>query len=88
MSNGLDQDQDRRYVGPDLGPNCLQRLSADDTCRQRVKHLLGEKRLMNINMRLTASKLTIPVRDSLPVATPVEPSLVSFKRELSGLTRL
>ena len=23
MSNGLDQDQDRRSVGPDLGPNCL-----------------------------------------------------------------
>ena len=25
------------FVGPDLGPNCLQRLSADDTSRQRVK---------------------------------------------------
>ena len=24
MSNGLDQDQDRRSVGPDLGPNCLR----------------------------------------------------------------
>ena len=24
------------FVGPDLGPNCLQRLSADDTSRQRV----------------------------------------------------
>ena len=24
--NGLDTDQDRHYVGPDLGPNCLQRL--------------------------------------------------------------
>ena len=31
MSNGLDpdQDQDGHSVGPDLGPNCLQRLSAD-----------------------------------------------------------
>ena len=27
MSNGLDPDQDQLYVGPDLGPNCLQRLS-------------------------------------------------------------
>ena len=35
-SNGLDLDQDRQFVGPDLGPNCLQRLSADNTCRQRV----------------------------------------------------
>ena len=25
VSNRLDQDQDRRSVGPDLGPNCLQR---------------------------------------------------------------
>ena len=29
-SNSLDLDQDRHCVGPDLGPNCLQRLSADD----------------------------------------------------------
>ena len=28
--NGLDPDQDRHSVGPDLGPNCLQRLSAGD----------------------------------------------------------
>ena len=37
MSNSLDPDQARRIVGPDLGPNCLPRLSADDTGRQRVK---------------------------------------------------
>ena len=30
MSNRLDPDEDQLYVGPDLGPNCLQRLSADD----------------------------------------------------------
>ena len=28
VSNGLDPGQDRLNVGPDLGPNCLQRLSA------------------------------------------------------------
>ena len=33
MSNSLDPDQARRF---DLGPNCLPRLSADDTGRQRV----------------------------------------------------
>ena len=37
MSNSLDSDQARRSVEPDLGPNCLPRLSADDTGRQRVK---------------------------------------------------
>ena len=29
MSNSLGPDQVRRFVGPDLSPNCLQRLSAD-----------------------------------------------------------
>ena len=30
VSNSSDPDQDRQSVGPDLGPNCLQRYSADD----------------------------------------------------------
>ena len=30
VSNGLNPDQDRHSVGPDLDPNCLQRLSVDD----------------------------------------------------------
>ena len=37
MLNGLDPDQARHFVGPDLGPNCLHLLSADNTCKQRVK---------------------------------------------------
>ena len=37
VSNSLDPDQTRPFVRPDLGPNCLQRLSADDISRQRVK---------------------------------------------------
>ena len=40
MSSSLDPDQARQDVGPDLGPNCLQRLSADDTCRQKVNSSL------------------------------------------------
>ena len=31
VSNSLDPDQARHFVVPDLGPNCFQRLSADDT---------------------------------------------------------
>ena len=34
ISDSLDPDQDRHFVRPDLGPNYLQRLSADDTSRQ------------------------------------------------------
>ena len=33
VSNRLDPDQDRHFVGPDLVTNCLQRLSADDKSR-------------------------------------------------------
>ena len=36
MSNSLDPDWARHNVGLDLGPNCLQKVSADETCRQRV----------------------------------------------------
>ena len=39
VSNSLDSDQARRYVGPDLGPICLQRLSADDKRKERFKGL-------------------------------------------------
>ena len=37
MANSLDPDLARQFVGPDLGPNCLPRLTADVTGRQRVK---------------------------------------------------
>ena len=37
MSNSLDPDKARHYVRPDLGPNCFQRLSADNTSGQRVR---------------------------------------------------
>ena len=37
FQTALDPDQARRFVGPDLGPNCLQRPSADDTSRRTVK---------------------------------------------------
>ena len=33
VSNSLDPDQARHFVGPDLGPNYLQ-ISADDKSRQ------------------------------------------------------
>ena len=36
MSNSLYPDQARHFAGPDLDPNCLLRLSADETSGQRV----------------------------------------------------
>ena len=42
VSNSLDPHHARQVVRPDLGPNCLQRLSADDKSRhpsgERVKY--------------------------------------------------
>ena len=42
MSNGLDPDQDRHFVGPDLGPNCLQRFSTFNKS-QLAKKRVNEK---------------------------------------------
>ena len=34
MSNSLDPDQARHFVGPDLGPNCLQSFSTDEVGKE------------------------------------------------------
>ena len=46
VSNGLDPDQDRRSVGPDLGPNCLQMLLSADgkVAASKGRVMLQEKR--------------------------------------------
>ena len=36
LKSSLDLDQSRYFARAHLGPNCLQRLSTDDTNRQRV----------------------------------------------------
>ena len=40
VAKGLDSDQDRCSGGPDLGPNCLLRLSADKKVIQANKKLI------------------------------------------------
>ena len=42
MSNSVDPDSAQYFVRPDLGPNCLQWLSADDTCRKKGNLFLHE----------------------------------------------
>ena len=37
VSNRLDPEQARRFVGPGLVPNCLQKVSTDETSERRVK---------------------------------------------------
>ena len=41
MSNSLDPDQGQHFVGPDLGPNCLQSLSERVKGYSRKKYLGG-----------------------------------------------
>ena len=50
VSNSLDPDQVQHFVQPDLGPNCLQRLSADDTSKQGVKEgvVFGKVNYMHV----------------------------------------
>ena len=57
MSNSLDPDQARRFVRPDLGPNCLQGLSADDKSPlvgkelKYINHYPGKATVMKHNLR-------------------------------------
>ena len=41
VANNLDPNQARRFIRPDLGQNCLQRISAVNTSRQRVSKLFA-----------------------------------------------
>ena len=41
MSNSLDPDQVLKFMGPDLGPNCLQKLLAEDGPRHEKTFLQG-----------------------------------------------
>ena len=45
VPNSVDSDQVRRFIGHDLGLNCLQRLSAEDTSKHRVnfKFVINDK---------------------------------------------
>ena len=68
VSNSLDPDKAQHSVGLYLGPNCLQRLSADD------KSLHAEKFFMLLS--LSFSKLTFSkkkIRNSIRVSNGLEP---------------
>ena len=74
MSNSFDPDQARRFVGPDLGPNCLPRLSADDTGRQRVKDIL--KTHDAITYKLNGFlRITFAISQNLICRTQVAPGV-------------
>ena len=49
-SNGLDPDQARHFVWPDLVPNCLQMLTADNTSMQTVNNR-AEKKIIAFKLK-------------------------------------
>ena len=51
VSNNLAPDQAQLSVRLDLGPNCSQRLSAEDTSRQNVKRILYEAKTKRSNRK-------------------------------------
>ena len=64
MSNSSDLDQDQGSVGPDLDPNCLQRLSAKDKigCRQgkskRFYHLQNRRNVLYPSSSVTRQNVS------------------------------
>ena len=52
VPNSLDPDQARHFVGPDLGPNCLPKLSADDKFATSRHTVNSSKKLENFKMTL------------------------------------
>ena len=70
VSNSLDPDQARHFVGPDLGQNCLQRLSADDTRRWRVKGFRKEQSdMITDSCDITENLLRVMFTHCSPVTT-------------------
>ena len=55
VSNSLDSEKDGHSVGPDLGPNCMQRLSADD----KSHSLLARKELIYNQLHIHAHGLVL-----------------------------
>ena len=75
VSNSLDPDQTWRFVGPDVGPNFLQRLSADDKSRhKRVKswdaHPLRREAVVHGQSYLPWLSFHSPYCHSLPQILP------------------
>ena len=74
MSNSLDPDQVRRFVGPDLAPNCLRMLSADDTSRQRVNYACVQGSTGGTNGR----PISFKVPPMVPLVKPLVPMVMSM----------
>ena len=64
VSNSLDPDQAQHFVGPDPRPNCLQMLSADDTCKQRGRGIQKGELGLVVLSSAAISRIRLQVRIS------------------------
>ena len=69
MLNNLDSDQDQRFVGPDLGPNCFAKVI-------RRKSPLARKELNSAKSAF--HHISIPLGNILLLNEPVHEILVSI----------
>ena len=49
VSNSLDPDQHRRFFSPDLGSNCLQKLTVDNKGRDLIQGLHRLEKYLNLH---------------------------------------
>ena len=69
VSNCLDPDQDQHSVDPDLGPNCLKMLSADEMKKVNKQCLLDTPRTVRFSVKLVKVKF--------------KPADLSFEKKIS-----
>ena len=84
----LDPGQARRFVGPDLGPNGLQRLTADDTSRQRTNHALFGRFLQFCIFRLKWDWLLILLFIGHETGRPLRLPLLTLRLLITTKCRL
>ena len=89
MSNGLDPDQDRHSVGPDLGPNRLQELSALGSLAQVVSCLATDASLTAnagvVSLIPARSHTLVEINHEIISKVILLPSAESFKKSYCQL---
>ena len=76
--NSLDPDQARHIVRPDLGPSCLQKLSADDTSRKRVNKI-AHREIRTFDGQLSCCHVMNPFSRFPPNYCPIPPQVTSSR---------
>ena len=66
VSNSLNPDQARHFVGTDLGPNCLQKLSADNRSLAKIFWLKSWLKLISFGSNFFHLAKVLATKNSEP----------------------